>query len=64
VLGGAPVEVGKRYTHPTDGVIEILSGQYWGERGISNHWSWRVVETGQVHHGYANWENIQEVQPE
>jgi hypothetical protein len=53
VLGGAPVVVGKRYDHPEDGVIEIVSGQYWGTNGLSNHWTWRVVATGATKHGYG-----------
>jgi hypothetical protein len=53
VIGGAPVEVGKRYNHPDEGIIEILSGQYWGTHGLSNFWSWRVIQTGEVKHGYA-----------
>lgn len=53
VLGGPPVAVGKRYQHPTDGEIEITDGQYWGERGLSNFWYWRVLATGETHHGYG-----------
>ena len=52
--GGAPVEIGKRYQHPEDGLIEIVSGAYWGNAGLSNHWSWIVVETGEEHHGYGD----------
>lgn len=56
VIGGSPVEIGKFYTHPEDGLIEITHGQYWGEHGLSNHWTWRVIETDEMHHGYAgNW---------
>lgn len=56
VLGGAPVEVGKRYVHPQDGEIEITSGRYWGMHGLSNFWYWRVIATGETHNGYAdNW---------
>jgi hypothetical protein len=59
VLGGPPVEVGKRYQHPEDGLIQIISGQFWGEHGLSNFWSWRVVETGHTHNGYAdNWPEV------
>lgn len=54
VIGGSPVEVGRRYRHPEDGLIEIVSGQYWGQHGMSNHWSWKVIETGETHHGYAD----------
>jgi len=57
VLGGSPVEIGKRYQHPQDGLIEITSGQYWGEYGISNFWTWKVIETGETKSGYAGpWE--------
>jgi hypothetical protein len=57
VIGGSPVRIGGRYTHPQDGLIEITSGQYWGNDGISNHWRWTVVETGEQRSGYANWES-------
>ena len=53
VAGGSPVEIGKQYMHPEDGLIEITSGQYWGQHGLSNHWRWTVVETGETKHGYA-----------
>ena len=57
VIGGAPVEIGRRYWHPEDGLIEITSGQYWGTHGLSNFWHWRVVETGEMKHGYGGeWE--------
>jgi hypothetical protein len=57
VLGGAPVEIGKRYWHPEDGLIEITSGQYWGTHGLSNFWYWTVVETGEEKNGYGGeWE--------
>lgn len=56
VIGGSPVEIGGYYTHPEDGLILITSGRYWGEHGLSNHWGWTVVETGEHHTGYAgNW---------
>lgn len=54
VLGGAPVEIGRRYVHPRDGEIEIISGRYWGEHGISNHWYWRVIATSETHNGYGD----------
>jgi len=53
VIGGPPVEIGKRYQHPEDGPIEITSGQYWGTHGLSNFWRWTVLETGEQKHGYA-----------
>jgi hypothetical protein len=60
VIGESPVEVGGRYQHPQDGPIEIVSGQYWGEHGLSNHWRWVVVETGEEKNGYAeHWPRIE-----
>lgn len=53
VLGGAPVQIGKRYVHPQDGEVEIVSGQYWGRHGISNFWTWKVIATGEAKCGYA-----------
>jgi hypothetical protein len=59
VIGGSPVEIGKRYLHPEHGPIEITSGQYWGQHGLSNHWYWTVLETGRSENGYAgNWEEL------
>ena len=54
VIGGSPVEVGHRYLHPEQGVIEIESGQYWGTHGLSNFWTWHIVETGEQKCGYAD----------
>lgn len=53
VIGSSPLAIGKKYRHPEDGVIQIISGQYWGTHGISNHWHWEVLETGEVHWGYG-----------
>jgi hypothetical protein len=53
VMGGPPVEIGKRYMHPEDGLIEVTSGQYWGDYGLSNFWYWTVIATGETKHGYA-----------
>lgn len=59
VLGGPPVAIGKRYLHPKDGEIEITSGQYWGTHGLSNFWYWKVLSTGEIHHGYAgDWPEV------
>lgn len=59
VMGGSPVQIGHRYQHPQDGLIEITSGQYWGTHGLSNFWYWRVIETGEMHHGYAgDWPEV------
>lgn len=43
VMGGPPFKVGDRVKHPSGRTVEIVSGQYWGEHGLSNHWSWREV---------------------
>lgn len=53
VFGPNTIEIGKRYVHPQDGLIEITSGQYWGTHGISNFWRWKVLETGEERHGYG-----------
>ena len=30
--------------------VKIVSGQYWGTYGLSNHWSWRtVLPDGSLH---------------
>ena len=59
VIGGAPVQIGKRYMHPTDGEIEIIAGRYWGEHGLSNFWTWRVIATRETRRGYAdNWPEV------
>jgi hypothetical protein len=55
VIGGSPVEIGKRYTHPEDGPIEITRGSYWGKSGLSNFWHWTVLSTGESHHGYGQY---------
>lgn len=58
VLGGAPFKVGDVVTHPDGYKVKIVSGQYWGEHGLSNHWSWRrVLKSGRLsrkeEHGYG-----------
>lgn len=53
ILGGPTVAIGKRYIHPEDGEIEIISGQWWGTHGLSNFWDWKVLATGEVKHGYG-----------
>lgn len=62
VIGGSPVEIGKFYLHPEDGLIKITAGQYWGEHGLSNFWHWLVIQTGEESAGYAdNWPEVREV---
>jgi hypothetical protein len=59
IVGPSPLRVGGRYRHPIDGEIEIISGQFWGTHGVSNFWHWRIIATGETHHGYGDsWEEI------
>ena len=52
------MEVGKTLKHPDGRTVKIISGQFWGEHGLSNFWYWREVlldgslsET--LEHGYG-----------
>lgn len=58
VMPPITLQIGKRYLHPEDGEIEIVSGCYrdavYGR--VSNHWYWDVVATGERKNGYGdNW---------
>lgn len=53
VVGPNTIKVGNYYEHPADGLIFIESGQYWGQHGLSNHWRWSVVATGEKKYGYG-----------
>lgn len=44
VLGPSKMAVGQTLTHPDGRMVYILSGQYWGEHGLSNFWSWQEVK--------------------
>jgi hypothetical protein len=60
VLGGAPFAVGDIVMHPSGRKVEIVSGQYWSNGRVSNHWKWReVIEEGrgELEHGYG-WKPI------
>lgn len=58
VCGGPPFAIGD-VVLDQEGKrkVEIVAGQYWGEAGLSNHWSWREVlpdgSLGQIEHGYG-----------
>jgi hypothetical protein len=54
VIGGSPLEIGKTYMHPEDGLIKVVMGSYWGNHGLSNFWYWTVEATGETHHGYGD----------
>lgn len=46
IFGGAPFAIGDKVAHPDGRTVQIVGGRYWGERGISNHWTWREVLPG------------------
>jgi hypothetical protein len=54
IVGPSPLEKGKRYMHPEDGLIEVTGGSYWGNHGLSNFWYWRIIETGEIRSGYGD----------
>jgi hypothetical protein len=43
VLGGPPFAIGDEVVHPSGRKVRIMSGQYWGTHGLSNHWTWQEV---------------------
>lgn len=45
VCGPTNMAVGKTLQHPDGRMVKIVSGQYWGEHGISNFWCWRAVQS-------------------
>ena len=50
------LQPGKRYLHPEDGPIRIMSGAFYRNGRVSNHWTWLVENTGETNHGYGeNW---------
>lgn len=58
VMGGPPFAVGDQVKHPDGRTVQITSGQYWGEHGLSNFWYWReVLPDGSLspteEHGYG-----------
>lgn len=58
--GAASLKVGRYYTHPDDGLIKIIGGQFWGEHGLSNHWTWTVLRTNEQSSGYGgDWPNVE-----
>jgi hypothetical protein len=44
VLGGAPFAVGDVVKHPDGRQVRIVGGRYWGDRGLSNHWTWQPLD--------------------
>ena len=51
------LKIGKIVKHPDGRKVKIVDGQYWGEYGLSNHWSWKEVKKngklGKLEHGYG-----------
>lgn len=47
-----PPQIGYYYDHPEDELIKVTGGQYQGEFGISNHWSWIRCSDGAKGNGY------------
>ena len=44
VVGKSKMKVGAVLKHPDGYKVKIVSGQYWGTYGLSNHWDWRRVK--------------------
>ena len=47
----AEYEIGKLYMyHPGEKkrpyLVKLVGGMFWGEHGLSNHWSWKKVLPG------------------
>jgi len=57
VGGPSQMEIGKELRHPDGRTVRIVSGRFWGERGVSNWWTWREVlgngELGPEESGYG-----------
>lgn len=53
------LKIGNHYIHPEHGLIEILDGQFMGQHGVSNFWTWKVVATGEMREGYGgDWQAV------
>lgn len=58
VMGSAPFNIGDIVKHPDGYKVKIIGGSYWGNYGLSNHWSWkRVLDNGtldtKIEYGYG-----------
>lgn len=57
MTSGPPFAIGDTVTHPSGRTVQITRGQWWGVRGLSNHWYWREVmadgSLGPEEHGYG-----------
>lgn len=43
LAGPSSMAIGKTLQHPDGRTVKVMSGQYWGEHGLSNWWTWREV---------------------
>lgn len=46
VLGPAPFAIGDTVRALDGRMVRITAGQYWGQHGLSNHWTWQEVLPG------------------
>ena len=54
---GNKLAIGKRFLYKGR-PIEITGGQFMGRYGLSNHWHWTYLDTGESGHGYGGREPI------
>jgi hypothetical protein len=54
---GSRLSVGLITKHPDGRTVKIISGQFWGTYGVSNHWRWHEIKSdgtiGQEETGYG-----------
>ena len=65
MFGVSILEVGRYFLYK-DCPVKIVSGQYWGSRGISNFWEWkRVLGDGklseEIEHGYDDGDDFRSI---
>lgn len=44
VMGPSPMMIGADIRHPDGYMVRIISGQLWGEHGLSDWWTWRRIK--------------------
>ena len=64
VLGPCPIKIGQKWIIKGK-LCQITGGQYWGERGLSNHWDWREVNEdgtlGKAGSDYGRWDEWKKI---
>lgn len=61
VLPPVVLERGKFYIHPEHGIVQIIDGMYRDpiHNRISNFWTWKIIETGEMRDGYGGqWQQV------